>query len=398
MEDEIFTEESLFLRVCKEYIDRIDYLGIAHIFAEFNDFTLAELKSLWKNSSNLDYIRFAKSSLGDYLLESDALRKDNYWINRTRSELRTSFNASLVAQNQARFYYLLKLAFVIAFYQRLYARYESQPLDIKELEDIRILKNGIYFRGQSNYKFRVSPSIIRNLNESVYLDDDYYYKVLKDEIGLEDKFNTLIRKDNLWMNRYNKYAFMQHSCSYSPLVDFTKNPIIATSFALSNASRINDFRNEDSAVFCLNNAREKIGVIHGRYAARNFLVNQFYLKVINADSIKLGEIYPIKKADDSVEVLQFESIDVLLDALTPEIKIIDIPTNDRMLYQSGVFVCFYGCVCLRDFVAYELNPAFVLKKIRIPSKDKKRILSSIYANHREYDPEHLMDPYLYFTE
>lgn len=161
------------------------------------------------------------------------------------------------------------------------------------------------------------------------------------------------------MNRYNKYAFMQHSCSYSPLVDFTKEPIVATSFALSNTSRVNDFRNEDSAVFCSINTRDNLDVINHRWEARNFLVNEFYLQVIDAKAIKLGKDYVLRKADGSSRVLCFNSIDKLLDALTPKIKIIDITTNDRMLYQSGVFVCFYDCVCLRDFIAYELNPAFV---------------------------------------
>ena len=384
--------------MCQEYIDSIDYLRVASIFAGYDDYELNELKFLCDIPENSVHIQSARSYLQDYLFESDVIRKSTGSRDKTRNELLESFNKQMEEQEKACLYHLLKLAFVIAFYRRLDVRYDSKPLEISALEDLEHSRKGVYFRGQSNYMFRVSPSIIRNLNESVLLNDDYYHKILKDEIGLEDKFNNLIRKDNAWMNRYNKYAFMQHSCSYSPLVDFTKEPIVATSFALSNTSRVNDFRNEDSAVFCLINSRENLDVINHRWEARDFLVNEFYLQVIDAKEIKLGKDYVLRKADGFSKALRFNSIDKLLDALTPEIKIIDITTNDRMLYQSGVFVCFYDCVCLRDFIAYELNPAFVLKKIRIHKRNKKSILNSIYKNHREYDPEHLMNPYLYFNE
>lgn len=68
-----------------------------------------------------------------------------------------------------------------------------------------------------------------------------------------------------------------------------------------------------------------------------------------------------------------------------------------MIYQKGLFICFYDCLCLNDYIAYELCPDLILKNYKIKVEDKRKISKSIYIN-REYDPEHLMNPYLYFKE
>ena len=58
--------------------------------------------------------------------------------------------------------------------------------------------------------------------------------------------------------------------------------------------------------------------------------------------------------------------------MTPDYRVFDIPTNDRMLYQKGLFVCFYNCLCLKDCIAYELCPDLFLTKICVGKRKRDK--------------------------
>ena len=200
-------------------------------------------------------------------------------------------------------------------------------------------------------------------------------------------------------NKFNKYSFIQHACSYSPFVDFTKSPIIAASFALSNVSKLNDFINHDACIICMKFGNEdKTKLITDKSEARLFIKNEMRLDIIDSDTFVFGKNYEIAKSNGSIKKICYYTFDELLSRLSPDYKILDIQTNDRMTYQKGLFICFYGCLCLREFIAYELCPDLYLTKIYIKTGNKRSILEDIYKHYRQYDPEHLLDPYLYFNE
>ena len=190
---------------------------------------------------------------------------------------------------------------------------------------------------------------------------------------------------------------MQHASSYSPFIDFTTNPIISTSFALSNASSFNDFRGNDSAIIVLNN-KDESNFIRNKKDAKYFLKNDFNIRIINSKYFKLGEKYMLEKSDGTYETLCITSYFDLINELRPEYKIITVPTNDRMKYQKGLFLCFYNCLCVNSTIWYELNKDASFLKFIIPRRTKRKMLDSIYKEQRQYDPEHLLDPYLTFKE
>ena len=96
--------------------------------------------------------------------------------------------------------------------------------------------------------------------------------------------------------------------------------------------------------------------------------------------------------------ITFKSYGDIYRELTPSYVIFDIKSNDRMKYQSGVFLMFYRCVSLQDRIYYEFNPYFSLVKTYIRKLNKHFVLSEIFNNYREHDLNHLMDPYLIFKE
>lgn len=394
MENKIFKGvEQAFKTSCNDYINAIDYLSISFVFAPIEQYTLDELTRLCEIEENKASINSSITAFFEYYetLQID-YRKNVFEVSASYIKQYIEDKAHI---SKTKLYFLLKLTFITSFYKRLRKRYDTNHEPLNNYDKIENLSNNNYFRGQSNYEFRISPSILRNNNGNIYLDDNYYYKLLC-ELELEQKFNNLIKRSNI--NRYQKYAFMQHSCSFSPLVDFTKDVFIATSFALSNVSNVNCFRNEDSSIFVLNNNGEKLDVIIDKKEAKKFIENEFNLRIIDSKYFKLGKKYDLEKSDGSYHSLSCFTINKLLDELTPKIIVFDIPTNDRMLYQKGLFVCFYDCICLKDFIAYELNNSFIWKKIKIPKRNKRSIIKNIYKSKREFDPEHLMDPYLIFKE
>lgn len=394
------TFKTQFKTMIEIHIKEIDYLKIGALFAPYESYSVNSLKSITQEQSNVKYINKVKESFFEFLSTQDLLI-DNTKVFVSKDRIIEYINSEegKLSDTKTKLYYLLKLAFVVAFYQRLFERLDKKIDNIESLEGVKNFEDYHYFRGQTDFEWRMSPSILRNLKLDIVLDDNYYFKLLN-EIGLEQKFNDLIKPTGFSVeNKYNKYAFIQHSCSYSPFIDFTKDSIIATSFALSNSNRLNDFRNADSSIICMRFREERIeNIIKDKKTARSFIKNDLKLKVLNSDFFVFGKTYELTNSDETKVSLHIDSIDKLLDAMTPKYKVLDIPTNDRMIYQKGLFICFYDCLCLKDFIAYELCPDLFFTKVCIQKRKKRGILERIYKNYRQYDPEHLMDPYLFFKE
>mgnify|MGYP003290125183 CR=1 FL=1 len=386
--------ETAFKKAVEQYIDDIDYLKIASIFAPYNEYTIETLFEVINYKDNLELLMIARDSFYEFYetyIQLKSYRDTVFYIDDFKHYLESEH----YLKNKTRLYYLLKLAVVIGFYKRLDKRYDKRIIHIKNIEELSLYNNHSIFRGQTDFNYRISPSIFRNHKGNILFDDDYYHSILSDT-GLEGKFDRLIRDHS--MNRYSKYAFIQHSCSYSPFIDFTKDIIIATSFSLSNSSKINEFKDNDSSVYCLNIESDLEKLITNKWKARSFLVNDFKMRIVDSTYFVFGKLYSLEKADGTFYSFSHYSIRDFLDDLTPKLAIIDIPTNDRIVYQKGLFVCFYDCLCLKDFIAYELNPDFSFIKLKIAKKNKRSLLNAIYKNNREYDPEHLLNPYLVFNE
>lgn len=396
------TIESQFKMMVDIYVRQIDHLGIERLFGKYESYTLNVLMLSFSNESNKKQIEAATKSFISFL-DNRRLEVEKTPLFIDKTEIIKYVNCQTSDKKyseKTRLYYMFKLAFVIAFYQRLAERMNNKKDAIESLDDLKNLSYYQFFRGQADYEWRITPSLLRNLRMDIVLDDNYYFKLL-DDCNLESKFNDLIRPTKSFSvdNKYNKYAFLQHACSYSPFIDFTKDPIIATSFALSNPNSFNDFRNVDSSIICMRfNEQKKSNMIKDRVTARDFIKNQFRMEIINSDCFIFGKPYELLKSDGTKEYICIFSIDELLNRMTPDYRVFDIPTNDRMLYQKGLFVCFYNCLCLKDFIAYELCPDLFLTKICVGKRKKRQILDGIYRKYRQYDPEHLLDPYLYFKE
>lgn len=96
------------------------------------------------------------------------------------------------------------------------------------------LKGSRFFRGQSNYDWRLIPSVYRDDlfdSERILINEAIHKYPL--EFNINDKFSTLVK--------------MQHFGLKTRLLDLTENPLVALYFAC------NENMDEDGSIYIFNN-------------------------------------------------------------------------------------------------------------------------------------------------
>ncbi len=241
---------------------------------------------------------------------------------------------------------------------------------------------GRYYRGQSNYKYGLIPSIYRNLDYNGIISKETLEKLYYDS-GLLEKYTRLINDVPIGVN-YPFAAFMQHSAAYSPLLDFTTNRDIATVFATAPYDmNYNDYCNNDASLFILNwNQSIEATTEFLDFSNHNI---QFYKSKLKFDSQIFGKPLYLCNIDDFLV----------------KTHCCILPTNDRMKYQKGLFLYFEKCVIANGILFFPYQQGLI-EKIKIPSNDKlkskKELYKQITTSNPEIGIEHLLNPYLYFTE
>lgn len=281
---------------------------------------------------------------------------------------------------------------------------EDSKYDISFSEDDLNNQNMIYdgnnynddiecwFRGQSNYSWHLQPSMYRNLNNVFPKQQDITFNQIADiysKNGMVDKWSKITNRNQI---DYKFISFMQHSISYSPFIDFTKDIVISLSFALGNKSALNDFYQNDAAIYKLKLNRKYLATSMEK--VDDILVNEYYVDY-------LPKPYKIGSALKGMKVITFKDI---ISALTPKYLMIPVKTNDRMLYQNGVFVLFYDCALIQGNVFAWLNKDIKLNKLRIDKSDnpniqgKRHFYDTIQRDYPHYSQSKLLNPYDYYND
>lgn len=272
-----------------------------------------------------------------------------------------------------------------------------------------------WFRGQSDRAWGLAPSFYRNFPygcETViaainmnYLESDYASK------GLLQKYTEIFgsRKDG----EYSFLAFMQHAVSYSPFIDFTKDPRIAVSFALSNTNDFNNYQKKDSALFALylsapRTYSEFLKQSFDAGISENANFEEHIIRDVETANrcLRSFKTFVCKKYSIGSPIggMPINSFAQIVDCLTPKFAFFDIKTNDRMRYQKGGFLLFYGCLIIDGKIFVELTPGLTVQKWIISNsvdkENKNKINNSIRLSktNSKYSYKHLMNPYDYFNE
>lgn len=222
-------------------------------------------------------------------------------------------------------------------------------------------KKQIFYRGERKNSITrpLLPTLYRNRNfmfddtqkVSLVNSDMLYstYKKSTDYFKLYEKIVGRVSKDEM----YSFLAFSQHYFGLSPLIDFTKSIYVALSFALKDRTHFDD----------------NILIYTIELNSQNDYTNSVDIanKWINDYSILLFRDIDKSILDNPLEnpldiISDYKTISErfkghnLFELNAPKAKLIDVPNNDLMKYQQGVFLL------LDDFSL--LGKAYLTKKIR----------------------------------
>ena len=239
----------------------------------------------------------------------------------------------------------------------------------------------LYFRGQSNYNWSLVPSCCRNLNYNgaVIFETSHLIKKYIDSKKTH-KFKNVFEKDYC-NNLYEFLAFMQHSISYSPLIDFTERPEVALSFALYDNSL--DYFYNDAAFYIMRVNEGYILNENNINRINNILKNYSFLSIDKGASLQSVITNPIWSNN-------------YLKCNGGNMYVIDIKSNDRMKYQHGVFVLFDKFIMIDGKLVLTDYQISRFEKKLIRTNCKNYFMKKINGTQFEY--RYLMNPYLYFGE
>lgn len=202
--------------------------------------------------------------------------------------------------------------------------------------------------------------------------------------------NAGLGKDTLSIqhtSEYYKYAFIQHTCSFSPMLDFTREERIAGTFALKK-------KENDSKIYMLSFENDDLIVSDEKEAGR-ILCHDTEIYYVNSKKIRFGQTLFFENSGKTIELTKIDSI---IELLTPKPTIIHIPTNDRMRKQKGVFLLLRNCLALKGIIHFELCVDLVIREFIIPADKKDGIRKKLQQEYPQYSWESLMNPYLGFEK
>lgn len=236
------------------------------------------------------------------------------------------------------------------------------------------------YRGVSNKKYTLIPTIYRNLSigDGYGVVNSTKLRNLYINSNLLPKYKEVFGSDRV---DYAFCAFAQHAKQFSPLLDFTDDYRVALSFATNGTGSINDYYMNDAALYSLSfdeiDSLEQID-----FSDIDVFINENKISMFSI--IRNKRLFHCTYDDFRVEAF------ILTDI-----------TNDRMKYQKGCFLYFKRAVIINGSLFLPINFGRI-RKYTIPAKGntltKKRIAERIKSDHIYYLPQYLMDPYKYFEE
>ena len=226
----------------------------------------------------------------------------------------------------------------------------------------------VFYRGERKNSITrpLIPSIFRNKNfllseneNATMFNCDYlydFYNRVPEYFDLCQRIFGAITTDNM----YQFLAFSQHYYGISPLIDFTKSPYVALSFALKDRTEYK----EDILIYTLEILDDKDYTCD--YDTANSWIRDYNVLVLR-DITQRELEHPYETIENLKKYSKFVKGQSLIGRSAPKARLIDVPTNDLMRYQQGVFLL------LDDFNLY--SKSYFTKRIRDDFAIKKWLVS-----------------------
>lgn len=203
-------------------------------------------------------------------------------------------------------------------------------------------------------------------------------------------YETLYGKPNIDC-MYPMLAFAQHYLDISPFIDFSASLYVALSFALKGRQVFEDdiviytaFDIGDDDTTCdeeqVNRwlSEYSVGIVHTETAEDVRLLFDAYQKQTGTTPAAL--------------LRNPKEMEILFNSVSPTAKLINIPTNDLMKYQQGVFLLLNN-FCLMDaaYFTKSVRQSFVIKKFVISKDICPKLLKLLEDKAPQYRYRCLLD-------
>lgn len=203
-------------------------------------------------------------------------------------------------------------------------------------------------------------------------------------------YETLYGKPSM-DSMYSMLAFAQHYLDISPFIDFSASLYVALSFALKDRQVFED----DIVIYTAFDIGDDDTTCDEEQVNR--WLSDYSVGIVRAETAEEVRIlfneYQKQTGTSPAALLRNpKEMELLFASVSPKAKLIDIPTNDLMKYQQGVFLLLNE-FCLMDtaYFTKTVRQSFVIKKYVIRKELCPKLLKLLEDKAPQYRYRCLLD-------
>ena len=263
-------------------------------------------------------------------------------------------------------------------------------------------KNGdnIFYRGEriATPKRRLVPTYFRSdkvseelvKNPFTLITGQTLFDFYQNKESFSAVYQTLYGKPDV-ENMYRMLAFAQHYLDVSPFIDFTASLYVALSFALKGR-RIFTHDIVIYTAFDIGDDDTTSDENEVNKWLYDYSVGILRAKSIGSVKQILDEWHNFKGFDSLGFFSDKSKFESLFSGASPTAKLIDIPTNDLMKYQQGVFLLLNNfCMLDTAYFTKTVRQSFVIKKYIIDKNICPLLQKMLEQDAPQYKYECLLD-------
>ncbi len=267
----------------------------------------------------------------------------------------------------------------------------------KELLTPFLRSSGVFYRGERicSPSRRLLPTFLRQ--EALSSDELYTHidaKALFDfytgKKAFTDVYTTLYGAPDP-ENQYKMLAFAQHYLDVSPFIDFSASLYVAMSFAMKGRTEFAD----DIVIYTAFDIGDDDTTTDENEV--NEWLSRYNVGIVRAESKEefLKLLASRRKSSDEIGnplLSAQKTLESLLNGVSPTAKLVNIPTNDLMKYQQGVFLLLND-FCLMDtaYFTKAVRQSFVIKKYVIDKAVCPKLQKLLQDKAPQYRYQCLLD-------
>lgn len=280
----------------------------------------------------------------------------------------------------------IKIDTIEDFYEQLYKPFKANA--------------NVYYRGErvNSSSRRLVPTILRNNNRNFFdnnsavskIDGNFLYNYYCSKKSFLSVYNT-VYGDSSVHNLYKMTAFAQHYLDVSPFIDFTKSLYVAMSFAIKGRAEVK----EDIVIYTAfdigdDDTTDDVQEVNGWLENYNVnIVNLNFSEEMHKHLLELQKtgLKPTLSIQKNLKL-----IEKIYYGMLPDAKLIDIPTNDLMKYQQGVFLLLNNFSLIGSkYLTKSVRQSFIINKYVIDSNICAEVRNILLCEAPEYRYECLLN-------